>query len=256
MNYFYGPVSSRRLGLSLGVDLMPKKLCTFGCLYCQLGETIKKTQRRFSWVDLNQFKKELKRIIKARPKIDYITISGAGEPTLHKGLDKIIKAIKVTTGNRYQVCLITNSSLLYRPGVRKEILGVDLIIPSLDAGCEETFRKINRPDKGITLRKVISGLRALHQEFKGKIWLEVMLVKGVNDSIAEAEKIKEIVKDLRPDKVQLNLPVRPSAIKLKLPDVDRLSRIKQIIGSVAEVVSDFYDGRKQFMAYRKKTDDK
>lgn len=238
--------------MSLGVDLMPEKICDLGCLYCQLGETVKKSCRRFSWVDLGEFKKELRRVIRTKPKIDYITLSGAGEPTLHKGLDKIIRAIKATTGHRYPVCLITNSSLLYRRRVRKEILGADLIIPSLDAGCAKTFGKLNRPHKGIVFKKIISGLRALRKEYKGKIWLEIMLVKGINDSLAEAEKLRKIIKDLKPDKVQLNLPVRPAARELKLPDSGRLNRIKRIIGSVSEVVSDFYDGRKQFMAFREK----
>jgi len=239
MSYFYGPVPSRRLGFSLGVDLIPKKTCSFDCVYCQLGPTDKEGIRRFSFIDLGEFRKSLKAAIADHPKIDYITISGSGEPTLHKSLDKIIATIKRITKNRYPVCIITNSSLLHRKNVRKELCQVDLIIPSLDAATSKTFHKINRPHKGITFKRIVDGLVKLRKEFKGEIWLEIMLVGGVNDTIAEAKKFKKIIKKIKPDKVQLNLPIRPAWLKISLPSKKKVKKIKEIIYKDVEIVSSF-----------------
>lgn len=248
MSYFYGPVYSRRLGFSLGVDLFPEKTCSFDCVYCQLGPGKKKLIRRVSGVNIPELKQELKAIVSKKPRIDFITISGSGEPTLHKNLDKIIKAIKAVSRGKYPLCVITNSSLLYRNKVREELKPADVIIPSLDAITLKTFRNINKPHVGINPKKLLGGLIKLRREFKGKIWLEVMLVKGVNDSLSEAKKFREIIKRINPDKLQLNLPVRPSARGAKLPSPKRLKQIGKIIGSKVEVVSSFYDGRKKFTA--------
>jgi len=238
-NYFYGPVPSRRLGFSLGVDLFPKKTCSFNCLYCQLGRSSKKTAKRFSSLKLSKFKEDLKEIISKNPRIDYITISGSGEPTLHKGLDKIIAAIKKVTQNKYPVAVITNSSLLYRRKIRDELKKADLIVPSLDAAAAKTFFKINRPCKGITLKKIVGGLIQLRKEFKGKIWLEIMLISGINDSKREIEKFKEIIDKINPDKIQLNLPVRPAGVRIPLPSRSKIETIKKVLGRTAKVVVKF-----------------
>ena len=238
-NYFYGPVPSRRLGFSLGVDLFPKKTCSFDCLYCQLGKSGKKTARRFSYIKLSKFKEDLKEIVSRGFKINYITISGSGEPTLHKDLDKIIAAIKKVTQNKYPVAVITNSSLLWKSKVRDELKQADLIVPSLDASSEEAFSKINHPLKGITLKRIISGLISLRKEFKGKIWLEIMLISGINDSKREVEKFKEIVDKVNPDEIQLNLPVRPARVKIPLPSQKRINSIKKILGKNSKVVVKF-----------------
>ena len=238
-NYFYGPVPSRRLGFSLGVDLFPKKTCSFNCLYCQLGESDKKVIKRFSFIKLSKFRRDLREIIKKNPKIDYITISGSGEPTLHKDLDKIITVIKKVTQNKYPVAVITNSSLLYRKKVREELRKADLIVPSLDAATAKTFSKINRPHKAVTLKKVVDGLIQLKKEFKGKIWLEIMLVAGVNDSREEIRKIKKIVDKINPDKIQLNLPIRPAGTKVLLPGQKKLESIKKVLSKNAEIVMKF-----------------
>ncbi|MCF7907906.1 MAG: radical SAM protein [Candidatus Omnitrophica bacterium] len=248
MTYFYGPVFSRRLGFSLGVDLFPRKTCSFDCIYCQLGRNTKKVTRRISCVELAKLKQELKTIIKKKLRIDFITISGSGEPTLHKDLNKIIKVIKTTTNNKYSVCVITNSSLLYRKDVRKELRAADVIIPSLDAASAKVFHKINKPYKGADLNKLSQGIVKLSQEFKGQIWLEVMLVKGINDNLSEIKKLKKIIEKISPSRVQLNLPVRPAAVKVNLPSAKKLVQIRKIIGFDAEVVSDVYDGRKEFTA--------
>ncbi|MBN3039973.1 MAG: radical SAM protein, partial [Candidatus Omnitrophica bacterium] len=208
------------------------------CVYCQLGSKPGLRLRRFSGLDFNKLKSQLSKAVKSGKKIDYITISGSGEPTLVKGLKKIIAEIKKISNERYPVCVITNSSLLYLKSVRKELMAADLIIPSLDAASEKTFCKINRPHKSISLHKVIEGLMKLSKEFKGAIWLEIMLVKGYNDSLSEAKKFKKIISKLKPDKVQLNLPIRPPAENINIPDKTRVEEIKKIISESAEVVVD------------------
>ena len=239
MQYFYGPVPSRRLGFSLGVDLTPRKTCTIDCIYCQLGKTTNKTTRRRWYIDLDQFKKEFKEILKSAPRIEYITLSGSGEPTLHKDIDRVIALLKSLSRNRYPVCVITNSTLLYRKQVRKQLLGADLIIPSLDAADPATFRRINRPKKSITFNKVVSGIYNLRKEFKGKIWLEIMLISRINDTVRQAKKFQKIISRLKPDKVQLNLPVRPSIGNFKPPSEKKIRLLEKYIGKTAEVVCSF-----------------
>jgi len=248
-NYFYGPVPSRRLGFSLGLDLLPSKTCSFNCLYCQLGLSKKKTVRRFSFIKILKLKKELKEIIGKNPKIDYITIAGSGEPTLHKGLDKIIAVIRRITKNKYKIAVVTNSSLLYRKEVRDELGKADLILPSLDAATDKTFLKINRPFKTITLKKTINGLIQLRKEFKGKIWLEIMLISGINDSKKEIDKFKEILDKIKPDKIQLNLPIRPAGVKLSLPSQRKVKSIERAFGKTAKGVVKFSLNKSQGAAY-------
>ena len=239
--YFYGPVPSRRLGYSLGVDLFPAKTCSFDCIYCQLGVCAHKTIRRLSCVDMHVLRRQLSALLEKTEHIDYITLSGSGEPTLHKNLDEIIRTIKDVSKNRYPVCVITNSSLLYRKKVRDELREADLIIPSLDAARVATFRTLNRPAPGLSLDKIIKGLIALRREYDKAIWLEVMLVAGVNDSPAEARALRRAIERIKPEKVQLNLPVRPSAAKAGIPPLDRIQAIEKILNSVkgVEVVTDF-----------------
>ena len=235
--YIYGPVLSRRLGFSLGIDLFASlgKTCNFNCIYCQLGKTNKKTAKRFYCIDLERLKKELKETINKTQDIDYISISGSGEPTLHKDLDKIVSEIKKITGYKYPVCLITNSSLLYRKDLVKELKEIDLIIPSLDAAREQTFKKINRAN--VNLKKIIKGLINLRKEFRGKIWLEIMLIGGLNDTKEEIEEFKKIIEKIKPDKIHLNLPIRPTADKIKFPGKKNLNLFKKILGKNVEVVS-------------------
>ena len=254
MKYFYGPVPSRRLGFSLGVDLTPQKTCSFDCVYCQVGKTPKTTLARFRSVDLNQLKEELRNILKKKPKIDYITFSGSGEPTLHKDLNKIIRTIKTITKNKYPICMITNSSLLYRKSIRKELKAVDIAVPSLDAADSVTFNKINRPDKRLTFKKIVGGLVAFRREFKGKIWLEVMLIKGINDSLIHAKKLKKLINKIKPDKVQLNLPVRPSVMKVSIPDKKRVEKIKEILSDDIPIEVASYPFRRSQKRFSKNID--
>ena len=237
MKYFYGPVYSRRLGFSLGINLFREKTCSFNCVYCQLGETKRRRKKRAFFIKEDIFKEELEKILKSKPKIDYITFSGCGEPTLHENLDKLIKIIKMRT--KIPVCLITNSSLLYMKKVREELKEIDLLIPSLDAPDEKLLRKINRPVKGISFSKILEGLICFRKEYKDKeFWLEIMLVKGFNDREEAAYKFKEIIKKIKPTKIQLNLPLRPNpSVKIDfIPSGVLIEKFRKILGENCEVV--------------------
>jgi len=188
---------------------------------------------------MNAFKNELKAVISNNPNIDYISISGSGEPTLHKNLDTIIDVIKKITRYRYPVCVITNASLLYRKDVRRELREADVVIPSLDAALHRAFYKINKPCSGLTFERVKKGLLRFRKEFKGSIWLEIMLISGYNDSLFQARRFSAFIKKLKPEKVQLNLPVRPATFPLRLPSLRKVRAIKKIIGPQAEIIGSF-----------------
>jgi wyosine [tRNA(Phe)-imidazoG37] synthetase (radical SAM superfamily) len=192
------------------VDIIPKKICSFECIYCQLGKTNRKTVRRFSYVNIEELKGQLRHILAGCPKIDYITISGSGEPTLHKNIDKIIAAIKKVSNKKYPLCLITNSSLLYRKDVRKELQSADVVIPSIDAVDKQTFRRVNRPHRYISFEKMLAGIVKFRQEYKGKLWLEIMVIRNITDSPKTICTFKEIVGRINPDRVFINTPVRPA----------------------------------------------
>jgi wyosine [tRNA(Phe)-imidazoG37] synthetase (radical SAM superfamily) len=187
---------------------------------------------------LGKLKDELKNILETKPKIDYITISGSGEPTLHKGLDEIIDLIKKISKNRYPVCVITNSSLLHRKDVRDELKKADLVIPSLDVCNEKIFRKINHPCRAVLFGRLIRGLIQFREEYKGKIWLEIMLIKGINDKEEFAYEFKKIISQINPDKVQLNLPTRPtpSCRNNLLPNQSAVRQFKKILDENCEII--------------------
>ncbi len=208
--YLFGPIFSRRLGVSLGIDYLPHKTCNFDCLYCECGATDKRINEPLSFLDHTLITKELDQFLKTRPKLDYITFSGSGEPTLYTDLDKIILHIK-NKYPEYKVALLTNSTLLYRENILNKLLTCDLIVPSLDAVSEKVFKKINRPNPDIKISNIIDGLFRLKKEFHGEIWLEVLFVKGVNDSDEELELLKNILKQIAPTKIQLNSVDRPPA---------------------------------------------
>ncbi len=239
MKYIYGPVNSRRLGLSLGITVTPHKICDFDCVYCQLGKTTEITIERKEYVKIEEILTELTSWLQNNPgeleKLKYITISGSGEPTLNNKIGELIARIKKITP--IPVCVITNSSLLDKSEVRREIVGVDLIIPSLDAVTLKAFQAIDRPHQEIKIEDIIEGLINLRKEFKGKIWLEVMLVKGINDDAKHIEKLKSVIERIRPDKTQLNSPVRLAAESAVLPvNKKHLHKIKEILGEKCEII--------------------
>ncbi|MFB0565184.1 MAG: radical SAM protein [Candidatus Aminicenantaceae bacterium] len=236
--YIYGPVPSRRLGFSLGIDIIPFKTCTFDCIYCQLGPTTKKAIRRKGYLPSKEIISQVKKILASGRRIDYITFSGSGEPTLNSAIGKLIREIKKITP--IPVAVLTNSSLLSRRSVREALLASDLVVPSLDAAIPEVFHRINRPYNSLKIEDIIEGLKEFRQEFSGSIWLEIMLVKGVNDSIPHLRKLKKIITDIKPDKVQLNTVIRPPAEKYAHAlSLRELEKIKNIFGNNCEIIVEF-----------------
>jgi len=234
----YGPVPSRRLGFSLGVDIVPFKTCSYNCVYCQLGPSRKTRVRRGAFVPVAEVVSQVREPLNKKGPIDSITFSGSGEPTLHSGLGRMIREIKTFTD--IPVTVLTNASLLSRRSVRRALLAADRVVPSLDAASPDVFRAVNRPHPSLRLERVLRGLADFRREYKGLLWLEVMLVKGLNDSPAHLAALKKAVARIRPDKVQLNTAVRPPAEKWVKPLSARaLERICRRLGPGCEVVAAF-----------------
>ena len=241
--FVYGPVASRRLGFSLGVDIIPFKTCTLDCVYCQLGSAGRATVRRRSWFPPEAILAQIKEAIDSGQRIDVITFSGSGEPTLSRDLGFLIRSIKKMTG--IPVAVLTNGTLLGRRDVRRDLAAADVVGPSLDAVPAALFRRVNRPHASLDNRKVIDGLVRFRDEFAGEIRLEIMLVKGVNDSPAAIEAIKRAVVRIRPDRIELNTVVRPPADRRAgALSAAALARIRARLGPKAEVVASFAE-RKQ-----------
>ena len=209
--FLFGPVPSRRLGMSLGVDLVPKKVCSLDCVYCEVGKTTKLTLDRKEYVEFNKVKEELTHYFNHNPDPDYITFSGSGEPTLNISIDKILQFIKQNKPN-IPVAVLTNGTLLYDKNVREAILNADLVLPSLDAATEDVFKKINRPAKDLSIDKYINGLVDFRKEFKGKIWLEIFILPNYNDTENELTELKKAILRIKPDSIQLNTLDRPGTI--------------------------------------------
>lgn len=229
--HVFGPVMSRRLGLSLGVDPILSKLCNWNCVYCQLGRTFPMTNKRTSFCNPEMLLEEIEeQVIKPRERtIDYITFVGSGETLLSSDMGQLINGVKSMT--KIPVAVITNGSLLGEPGVAESLLMADAVLPSLDAGSDELYRKINRPQLEATFRKHIDGLRHFRMVFKGKLWVEVMLVKGLNDSEEAITSISDRLDEIGPDEVHLLTPTRPPAEKWVRPaDVEALLLASSIIG--------------------------
>lgn len=208
MKYLFGPIPSRRLGISLGVDLVPLKVCSLNCVYCEVGRTTKLTLERQEYVPINDVIKELGAYLSQAPELDYITFSGQGEPTLNSGLGKVIDYIK-DNYPRYKVAVLTNGTLFWDAAVRQEVLRADVLLPSLDGALEQSFGKICRPHRDLEVGRVIEGMVKLRHEYAGKIYLEVFLVPGINDSEAELQMLRQALLEIRPDLVQLNTLDRP-----------------------------------------------
>ncbi|MDX9703954.1 MAG: radical SAM protein [Candidatus Auribacterota bacterium] len=236
--YIFGPVPSRRLGRSLGIDLVPYKTCTYDCIYCQLGKTTHKTVERKEWVPLERVVNQLKEKIELQP--DYITLSGSGEPSLYSLLNELISSIKKITA--IPVAVLTNGSLLWLPEVRDSLQSADLVIPSLDAGSDEVFQYINRPHPFITFDRMLQGLIELHKKYKGAYWLEVFLLNGVNTTSAEIDRLSECINSIQPDKVQVNTITRPpaNAFAQAVPK-QLIHELTKKLSKNAEVIADYKD---------------
>ncbi len=235
MKYVYGPVPSRRLGKSLGVSPIPPKTCSYSCVYCQLGRTDRFQIKREDFYPKEEIFREIEEVMK-KSEPDYITFAGDGEPTLCKSLGWLIRKCK----EKFSVpaAVITNSSLLFMPDVRKDLLDADVVLPSLDAGSESTFKKINRPYKGISFEKMVNGILKLREDYNGKIWIEVMLVKNLNDSDKALTEIKSCLEKINPDQVYINVPIRPPAESWALPpNPERIIAAHQILGQIKEIIN-------------------
>lgn len=219
MKYIFGPVVSRRLGVSLGLDLIPHKICTLDCIYCESGKTTNKTIKREPYIKAVDILKELKSCLKKIKNLDYITLTGSGEPTLNSEIGILINEIKQITD--IPVAVLTNGTLLYLEKVRKDLLNADLIVPSLDAVQSETFLKIDRPHKHLNISEIIKGLIQFRKIFKGLIWLEIFFVQDINDQEIEIEKMIDTIKKIHPDKVQLNTIDRPPTESFAHPEEDK-----------------------------------
>ncbi len=213
MKYIFGPVPSRRLGLSLGIDVIPFKVCSLDCIYCECGRTTDKTLKRKNYVSTENIIKELKEFLKKNIYFDYITFSGSGEPTLNSEIGIMINEIRKIISPDKKIAVLTNGTLFYQKEVRKDLLNADLVIPSLDAVSRNAFLKINRPELSLDISKIIDGLMKFREEFKGEIWLEIFFLKGINDSNEEVELLIDAVNKIKPDRVQLNTIDRPPAEK-------------------------------------------
>jgi len=236
----YGPVPSRRLGISLGVDIIPYKNCSYDCIYCQLGKTTNQIIQRKSLVLIDSVMDEIKEVIKENSDIDYITFSGSGEPTLNQDIGEMIRRIKGFT--QIPVAVLTNGSLLWDKQVREDLSGADLVVPSVDAVSEDVFQRINRPLEELKVNKVLGGIKDFCENFGGKIYLEIMLVKDINDSEKEIGRLNKFIRELNVDKIQLNTVIRPPGDPTARPlDAEKLQKIKALFDSKlpVEIVADF-----------------
>ncbi len=209
--YLFGPVPSRRLGMSLGVDLVPKKVCSLGCVYCEIGKTTKLTLDRKEYIKFNKVKEELTHYFNNNLDPDYITFSGSGEPTLNVRIGEIIQFIKQNKPD-IPVAVLTNGTLFFDKKIRNAIKDANVVLPSLDAATENVFKKINRPHKDLSIDKCIQGLIDFRNEFKGEIWLEIFILPDYNDKKEELLELKKAVQKIKPDSVQLNTLDRPGTV--------------------------------------------
>ena len=238
MQHIFGPVPSRRLGRSLGIDIIPYKTCTFDCVYCECGATTDKTFRRREFFPLEEILAELEsRLSEIPEKPDYLTLSGAGEPTLYGRLGELIREAKRMSS--IPVAVITNSSLMDSAAVRGELQHADTVLPSLDTALESTFQEINRPHERCNLHGIIEGLERFTAEFAGKVLLEILLIDGFNTDRENLTALRDAVKRLRIDSVQLNTAVRPGTERTVVPlDARILERAGKIIAPRCEIITD------------------
>ena len=240
--YVYGPVPSRRLGRSLGIDLVPFKTCTYDCVYCQLGRTTNKTIERKEYVAVEEVLAELERKLAAGDVPDYISLAGSGEPTLNSGIGDLIGKIKGLTD--IPVAVLTNGSLLWMSEVQDALMAADLVLPSLDAGDEHLFRYVNRPHGDISFERMVDGLAAFTKRFPGEVWLEVLLLAGVTGIPSEVKKIAALAERIGPARVQLNTVSRPPAEEFALPlSTDQMLALKGFFPGEVDIISEKRTGR-------------
>jgi wyosine [tRNA(Phe)-imidazoG37] synthetase (radical SAM superfamily) len=244
--YVYGPVPSRRLGLSLGVDLVPYKVCSYDCIYCQIGRTKKRTIERKAYIPATRILEELNQRLEEGVSPDYITLAGSGEPTLHSDIGSLISRIKEQTN--IPVALLTNGSLLGDRRVRQAIMEADVVLPSLDAYSQEGFETINRPHPEISFETMVEGLVDFKKEYGGDIWLEVFILEGINATEYDATQFREWIERVNPQKIHVNTAVRPPAEPYaQQVSQEDMERFCALLGRRAEVAVPFKDIQKHEM---------
>jgi wyosine [tRNA(Phe)-imidazoG37] synthetase (radical SAM superfamily) len=252
-NTLFGPVPSRRLGISLGVDLVPMKTCTLNCIYCECGKTSHLTLERKEYVSFETVKKELTHYLAHHARPNYITFSGSGEPTLNSKIGDVIRFLKDRVPD-VPVAVLTNSTLFSQKQVRSDIKNAVVVIPSLDAATEKIFNKINRPSPHLNVDTIVDGLIRFRKEYNGKIWLEVFIISGMNDTIAELNALKLVIGKIKPDQVHLNTLDRPGSVStLRAATREELERVLNVFQMEnAAIVADPPE-QKALFAYRKDT---
>ena len=242
----YGPVPSRRLGISLGVSPIPAKACNYSCIYCQLGRTDQMVNTPEAYFDVDEMMKEFEDKVATGCQFDAVTIVGEGEPTLYSQLGELILALKARTDR--PVAVITNGALMSDPVIREALMHADIILPSFDAGDAEMYRRINRPMGGIRYEDVVEGLKQFSEEYQGQLWVETMLVRGMNDTDEHLQKLKMHLQEIHYDRLYINVPVRPPAeSSVQEPLKERLERAVSFLGgiSIEQLVSEgFYSEEK------------
>lgn len=232
MKYVYGPVPSRRLGRSLGISPIPKKACNYSCIYCQLGRTNHMTNTRQMFFSVKEIMDEFDEALKNNVDFDVVTIVGEGEPTLYLGLGELISEIKKKTGK--PVAVITNGALFYDANLRSELYKADIVLPTLDAYDDESLKKINRPHGTIDFKMVNDGLKTFSEEYQGQLWIELMLIDGVNDDDESLGKYSEALKKLKYDRLYINTPVRPPAESfVKAVDHNRMNHAVEVLRGIS-----------------------
>lgn len=243
MQYVYGPIPSRRLGRSLGVDPIPLKTCNWNCIYCQLGRSTPLTNERAEYIPRAAILAEIEETLArhASGEIDYISFVGSGEPTLHVGLGWLIRAVKERTS--IPVAVITNGVLLHRTDVQTELLAADVVMPTVSAGAPALYRKIHRPHPEASFERLVQGLTTFRRLYQGQLWIEVMLIRGVNDSEEALAALASTLSEIQPDQVHIVLPDRPPAEPWVLPaDQEGILRAEAILGPIAHIVHPFSNG--------------
>lgn len=233
--YIFGPVPSRRLGYSLGIDLVERKYCSYDCIYCEVGKTTNKIIERIDFHNDEIIVSQIKKFLNDYTgRIDCITFTGSGEPTLNIKMGKILNEVKKST--QLPITLLTNGSLFYREDVRRESMDFDIVIPSLDSVNERSFLNVNQPNKELKLSIIIEGLIRFSKEYKGKLFLEVLLVKGVNDSDNDLIDLRKVIEKMRVDKIQINTVVRPPSYPEAKPiSEEDKERIKNLLGDFVQL---------------------
>ncbi|MGC8707033.1 MAG: radical SAM protein, partial [Desulfurella sp.] len=253
MEFLFGPVPSRRLGLSLGINIIPHKTCNYNCVYCEVGKTTNLTNKRQSFYNIEDIKKDFVEHVDKVGKFDFITFSGSGEPTLNKDLGELIKFVK--SFNKAKIAVLTNGSLLYDQEVRRELYEADVVIPSLDAAIESTFKRINQPHKELNLKNIIEGLKLFTQEFSGEVWLEIVFAKGINDKKQDIEALIKAIEYIKPKKVQIGTIERPPAFNgiQKLSNDELMSIYMALKDYNVELIKPFADKNVNFDEFLEKS---